>query len=501
MLDQSFSYENFRILLDVENRKGRYLEDKAFFDSDFFKKSRDVSNLIIDKNQEIRDESFRVFSIKIIKDRDYTKLDKLKEEKQELKKIREEVLQEILIDIARKTDIEDYELKIKKGQIKWGSQLYEIERNPENYFVTKQLQRNIYKTFKVKQASRKTIIDQLRLLLDDGFPKIIIRTDIKKFYESIPHKELLAIIEENSLLSYPSKKIIRRVLNLYWNILIADGTKTATDERQGIPRGIGFSAYLAELYLRGFDKKIKSLSNVTYYSRYVDDIIIVITPSHRKEIKSKTSYINNIKNILLSSSKLGLNSNKTGVLNLTKENRERKISQSYDLTYLGYKFKLNYSKKTETKGKKILTSITKDKLQVFMSDEKLQRYKNKINTSFSDYNTNILKYASVKNTTERMLYKRLKFLTKNHRLFRRKSNVFIGVYFSNEFLTEPYADLTQLDNYLKQKTLTLPTPTNSKLRAKINALSFKKGFRTKSIVRFDIDSFKNGKMIKIWKGL
>ena len=34
MLDQSFSYENFRILLDVENRKGRYLEDKMFFESD-----------------------------------------------------------------------------------------------------------------------------------------------------------------------------------------------------------------------------------------------------------------------------------------------------------------------------------------------------------------------------------------------------------------------------------------------------------------------------------
>ena len=91
--------------------------------------------------------------------------------------------------------------------------------NPENYFVTKQLQRNIYKTFKVKQACRKVIIEQLKLILDDGFPKIIIRTDIKKFYESIPHKELLQKIEENSLLSFPSKRMIKRVLNQYWGIL------------------------------------------------------------------------------------------------------------------------------------------------------------------------------------------------------------------------------------------------------------------------------------------
>lgn len=501
MLDQSFSYENFRILLDVENRKGRYLEDKEFFNTDFFKKSRNISNLIIDKNQKIRDESFKVSSIKEIKDRDYTKLDKLQEEKKELKEIREEILQEILIKIARKTDIENYELKIKKGQKKWGSQLYEIEHNPENYFVTKQLQRNIYKTYKVKQASRKTIINQLRLLLDDGFPKIIIRTDIKKFYESIPHKELLAIIEENSLLSYPSKKIIRRVLNQYWNILIADGTKSSTDERVGIPRGIGFSAYLSELYLRGFDKKIKSLRDVIYYTRYVDDIIIIITPRNRKEIKSKQSYINNIKNILLNYTRLKLNTSKTEVLNLTKENRERKISQSYSLTYLGYNFKLTYSKKTETKSKKTKTSITKDKVQIFMSDDKFQRYKNKIDTSFSDYSTNLLKYASEKNSTERMLLKRLKFLTKNHRLLRRKSNVFIGVYFTNEFLTEPYIDLMELDKHLKQQISILPATTNGKLRAKLNLLSFEIGFRTKSIVRFNIDSFKNGKMIQIWKGL
>jgi hypothetical protein len=493
MLDQSYSYENFRILLDVENRKGRYLEDKVFFDSDIFKKSREISDLIIEKNKEIREETYQVKSISKLEDRDYTSLDLLKQEKEELKKNRELALEEILIEIAERTDVEDYELKIKKGQIKWGSQLYEIEHSPENYFVTKQLQRNIYKTFKVKQANRKVIIDQLRLLLDDGFPKIIIRTDIKKFYESIPHKELLAKIEENSLLSYPSKKMIRRVLNQYWGILIADGVKTNSDERVGIPRGIGFSAYLAELYLRSFDKKIKSLSNVTYYCRYVDDIIIIITPKHRNETKTVSTYQNEIKRILLSSTKLKINISKTKVIDLTPKNKERKKSITYSLTYLGYKFKISYTKKKE--------SITKDKLKIFMSDDKIQRYKNKIDTSFNDYNSAIIKYISVKNPTERLLLKRIKFLTKNHQLFRRKSNVFIGVFFSNEYLTNPLSDLIELDLYLKSKISTLPITTNSKLIDKLNNLSFENGFKTKSIVRFNTDSFKNGKMIKIWKNL
>lgn len=497
MLDQSFSYENFRILLDVENKKGQYLEDRVFFGSDYFKNSRQISDLIILKNKEIRDESYKLKYIHKKDDKDYTLLHSLKAEKEKLKKDREQALEEILIAIAQKTDVDDYELKIKKGQVKWGSQLYEIEHNPENYFVTKQLQRNIYKTFKVKQASRKVIIDQLKLLFDDGFPKIIIRTDISKFYESIPHKELLEKIEENSLLSYPSKKIIKRVLNQYWNLLVADGIKSTTDERVGIPRGIGFSSYLSELYLRGFDNKIKSLSNVTYYSRYVDDIIIIITPKHRNEIKSKLLYESEIKNILFNSTKLNINSSKTQIFDLTKENRERKISQNYILTYLGYKFKISYTKK----GEKNEATISKDKLQVLMSDDKLQRFKDKIDTSFAEYNALLIKYATEKNATERMLIKRIKFLTNNHQLFRRKSNVFIGIYFSNEFLSDPHPDLIELDKYLKMKITTLPVSTSIKLVNTLNIFSFENGFKKKSIVRFNTDSFKNSKMLQIWKNL
>lgn len=502
MLDQSFSYENFRILLDVENRKGRYLEDNEFFYSDIFKKSREISNLIIEKNKKIRDESYIIKSILKIEDRDYTLLDKLKVEKEGLKKDREIVLEEILTEIASKTDVEDYELKIKKGQIKWGSQLYEIEHNPENYFVSKQLQRNIYKTFKVKQASRKVIIEQLCLLLDDGFPKIIIRTDISKFYESIPHKELLEKIEENSLLSFPSKKIIKRVLNQYWDLLVADGTKSRTDERVGIPRGIGFSAYLSELYLRSFDNKVKSLRNVTYYSRYVDDIIIIITPKHRNEFLTISSFEDEIKKILLDTTKLNINTSKTDVFDLTIENEKRTDSELYHLTYLGYKFEISYSKKTEQqKNGEIREFISKDKLKVFMSEDKLQRFKNKINSSFQDYQSFVAKYSTLKSVTERMLLKRIKFLTNNHQLFRRKSNVFIGIYFSNEFLSRPYVNLVELDKHLKNKIATLPPTFNSKILDKLNYLSFEKGFKNKSIVRFNTDSFKNGKMLKIWKNL
>jgi hypothetical protein len=100
-----------------------------------------------------------------------------------------------------------------------------------------------------------------------------------------------------------------------------------------------------------------------------------------------------------------------------------------------------------------------------------------------------------------MLIKRIKFLTNNHQLFRRKSNVFIGIYFSNEFLSDPYPDLIELDKYLKMKITTLPVSTSIKLVNTLNIFSFENGFKKKSIVRFNTDSFKNSKMLQIWKNL
>src|SRR5690606_21056168 len=120
---------------------------------------------------------------------------------------------------------ENFKLIIQKGIVKFGDQLYIAENTPENYFILKQLQRNIYKTFNVKQSDRKELIAQLSLLLKDGFPKVILRTDISKFYESIPHTQLINKIDENSLLSFPSKKVIKQILNQYWTILVADGIK------------------------------------------------------------------------------------------------------------------------------------------------------------------------------------------------------------------------------------------------------------------------------------
>ena len=129
--------------------------------------------------------------------------------------------------------------------------------------------------------------------------KVIIRTDIKEFYESIQHEPLLQRIHKDNLLTPFSRNILSGVLKSY---------KVKSGSNKGIPRGIGISAYLAELYMRDIDNDIQDLRGVTYYARYVDDIIIIFTPS---PTEGSRDYLREVKDIVERKHKIRLNSAKT----------------------------------------------------------------------------------------------------------------------------------------------------------------------------------------------
>nr|WP_315173932.1 antiviral reverse transcriptase Drt3a [uncultured Flavobacterium sp.] len=479
MLDQSFSASNFRTIYDLENRKGSFFESKDMFKDDVFELSRSKTNEIkniIGSIKKIR----RARDSKTISQKSYLfQKEVLLEIKEKCKLEKGNILNGILGSLAEFVNLPDYEFEIKKGRLFKGNQLYETINTAENHLVLKQIQYNIQQTYKIKQSDRKLIISQQSLLLDDKFPKLIIRTDIKKFYESIPHKELLKKIEQNNLLNFQSKKVIRDILKKYWNILINDGTKNTSDERVGIPRGIGVSALLSELYMRNIDRKIKSLNNVTYYSRYVDDILIIITPSFKKENTPSTQYIEEIKKIVC---EYGLEINedkdKTSFIDLRDD-----ISTIRDsFTYLGYRF-----------------NFEKNKLQICMSSKKFKRYISKIEVSFLEYANDILKYKGKETETRRKLIQRIKFLTSNTKLSNRKGNVLIGIYFSNQFLSMPFKNLRVLDKKLKREIYSLESAvgTSPKLINTLKSFSFISGFNDRIISEFHPESFE--KIIKIWK--
>lgn len=504
MLDQSFSYENFRILLDVENRQGNYLEDKSFFkDNDLFAESRNISNKIIDINKQIREEKKKLPAKHLRKSIDYIEVNKLEEHKEDIKKEREQKLEVILKKLSATINHESFRLKIKKGIIKFDAQLYTAENTPENYFVLKQLQRNIHKTFNVRQSERKNLVSQISLLLKDGFPKIILRTDISKFYESIPHRQLINKIEENSLLNFPSKKVIKDILNQYWKILVEEGKKNINDERIGIPRGIGISAFLSELYLKDLDSILKSLPNVTYYARYVDDIIIIFTPENRNETNTTTNYKSEVRKIIKKFS-LKMNDDKTQAIDLRKANSLRNQTKTYSITYLGYKFLILYKKEKNNKGVDI---ILRKPLSVKMSDNKFDRYQSKIKTAFDQFIVDVTKYAPGVSKSNNKLVQRIKILTSNFRLYRRKDNVLIGIYFSNEFLTDDLQDLKALDAFLKAEIARVSSSLSNIAKKKLEELSFVDGFKNKHTLNFNFnDKIKRGavnidKIKNIWEGI
>ena len=133
----------------------------------------------------------------------------------------------------------------------------------EDKLILRKLNDNIRCLYKDKQTNRRIIISQIQVLLGETCPCWIIKTDIKRFYESIDRDALYAKFKNDSMPSYYSMFLLGKVFS--------NGTISSFS---GVPRGMNISAVLSEIYMRKFDRWIKECAGVFYYARFVDDIII-----------------------------------------------------------------------------------------------------------------------------------------------------------------------------------------------------------------------------------
>ncbi len=439
-MKQSFNVENFIKIYYDENRKGDYLD--GIFQE--FGELKDIGQEIKQINQNFRDKVYTTQAQK----------ETANQRKEELLKSKFDKLGIILLTVEEKIDKKNYHISMITKSIK-GKTVYTIDRsNIETFFLFKQIQKNIQHSFKVKQADRNKIVSQVVNMLDNGFPKYIIRTDITSFYESIPHDELKKVISRNHILSPLSKKVINEILRQYQSI---------TGQDKGIPRGIGISAYLAELYMRDFDYDIKNLNNVTYYARYVDDIIIIFTPNNKYE---SIDYLSLIKQCILKT-KLSLNDKKTEKIDFLN-------MKSYKLEFLGYQINFNHIKKLEYE------------ININLSHKKFRKYQRKIQSMINNYNLSS-KFDEKK--ARKQMIRQLKYLTGNIRFLGVKKDILIGIYFSNQKLFKTDS-LEKLDNYLYTKIdkhvkpYTKITLDLMQLKDKLKTYSFKKGFEEKIFYRF-----------------
>ena len=121
----------------------------------------------------------------------------------------------------------------------------------------------------------------------------ILHLDIKKFYYSIDHDILFALVK---------RKIkdlqLLKILDLFIHY----------DEKLGIPIGNLLSQLFASIYLNPIDHWIKRQLKIQYYTRYVDDMVLIgLTRVQAKQFKYQIEkFIQQNLNLTLSKSSMSL---------------------------------------------------------------------------------------------------------------------------------------------------------------------------------------------------
>jgi hypothetical protein len=132
---------------------------------------------------------------------------------------------------------------------------YYLTNDLPNKLILRKLNDNLKRLYKDEQANRRIIISQVKTLLSETCPFWVIKTDIKSFYESIDRERLISKFHDDSMLSYQSKFLMKRIFD---NPLLVG--------KSGVPRGLNISATMSELYMRKFDRWIRSYDSVSLLS-------------------------------------------------------------------------------------------------------------------------------------------------------------------------------------------------------------------------------------------
>jgi len=447
VLDQMFTAENFRRIFDEENRKGLDVAGLYFPDL------KPMTHAIRDKVSEIR---------KWRKDKDATsatafeagesalkmQLATLKSDKSAAIDLEMEKLSEVVASPGFKVTLS------QKGGPK-GKPVYCIDGSAETFFVVKQLQRNIYRIYKVKQSNRHDLACRIRDTVGSGFPFEFVRTDVSNFYESIDRDWLYAKLDQDQLLSSSSKRFIRQIFTSY---------KELSGSTKGIPRGVGVSAYLAELFLRPVDRAISELPGIVLYCRYVDDIVAVF--ARPPAGSALGSYKDRVLKVLTDNG-LAHNVEKTVEFDLGDKGGPKKFE------YLGYSF-----------------TATLRTLEIAPSDAKIEKLKQRLEATF-------LEYQRAVPTRQRQAYReivaRLKFLTGSARLKNSKSSATTGIYYNSSLVTD-LRKYEMLDALLKKRIVAVKRPS---LRASLLRYKFKSGFVERRFHNFSSRELQT--IVKAWR--
>lgn len=316
--------------------------------------------------------------------------------------------------------------------------------------------------------NRDSMVRALQHALHRPYAHGVLKLDISRYFESISHTLLMDKVKSIRGADSTTILLVESLLNEY---------KDLTGNGAGVPQGVGLSAHLAELYLSDFDHRIRTHAGVIYYARYVDDVIVVLD-SHASLVAVEET-------ITMSLCALGLDRNIAKDRRiLTEKNGEHPpLGPSVKaLDYLGYRFEFN--------SKQLQTTLTENRVQLRMR---------RLSRAFEAWAKALPDPASPNLARDGLLLKRLRFLAGNARLDHSKSNVVVGIYFSNSALPIDAPQLKDLDaakNKLVERYRKCMRPNFAE---QLEEISFVEGFKNRTFIRF-----KEGEMQRVfscWKDL
>lgn len=324
----------------------------------------------------------------------------------------------------------DFQEKIMRGKTIYSAP------DAVTILALRKLDRNIRAIYKVKQANRDAMVHQVKSLLREGCSFTVLRLDISSFYESIDRTKLLDKIARDSIVSYTSRSIFKKIFK-----------STQFDYLSGLPRGLGVSATLAELYVRSLDQKIQALKHVYFYGRYVDDMV-VFTHAPGEEV------VEEIKRVL-DSLGLKLNPDKKEIIECSRDkNLNDEKLKCFD--FLGYRFGCNMFLTKEGDWRNVAVRI---------ATSKMKKIKSRIAHSF-------ISYSAVPDF--QLLLKRLRFLTDSHTLRKGIDGGLKGGIYYNYNHIDNVKDLIELDSFLIRLIFSKKGSIGKKLGPQLNAIQRRK---------------------------
>ena len=386
MLDQSFSARNFEIIYGIESRKGTIdLESMPPYYQDAVKSIKEARR----SECELRARMKSTSSCPEEKERTRLELAEIKESLSELKRTKSRLLQKYLEELSQ-------------------------------------------------EVNARHILANVKIFLNSKIPVYIIRTDIDSFFESIPQDKLKDLVLQESLLSPKSRSFVKGVLNEYERIKSKDASLASLPKGCGVPRGVGISSYLSEIYLRGLDRELSSRREVLYYARYVDDIFIIL--SGLDSYRTLGDYYKGITDSCDRKFRLKLKqpatSSKCQLIDLfSKDNVSEEV-----FDYLGYQLRVQRQSKY---------GVT---CSFWMAQGKIDRFKDRIKNAIGHF-------ESLSKSNARQAYRDLldsmDYLTGNISLSGVKSGVKVGLYYSNDLLSEDGVNsLAGLTKFLHSRKVT-----------------------------------------------